>query len=224
MRQYGEILSRVPWIGSANSFRNGVNVYKFGDARVPAVPGSRLDILLDQLKREFPELRFQRKRAHWYWRALHWLVLIITFGKNREFLERYTTTIGYTIAFSEHRWQDLVQMRNSDRVWALLRHEREHLRQFKKHSRFGMGFLYLLVLPTLFAFYRTKFELEGFKRTLEGWFVLDRRWAESAEAREWWVKRFTSGAYARMWIVRSHVERWFDDHLLLLKTGQLRVK
>lgn len=127
-------------------------------------------------------LQMEPKRARWYWRVLHWLLLIVTFGGNRTFNDKYTTTIGMLIGWSTTQWERITERSVGweDRIWSTLQHEREHLRQFKKFGLFVMLILYVFVFfPIGLAWFRAKFERAGYLRTLQCWYVLNRRWAES---------------------------------------------
>lgn len=206
--------SQPAWTSLANGYRDGCNVYQFGYTALTVAPGSRLDRLCRELKMEFSKLRMQRKANHWYWRLLGWLVLIVTFGSNRTFVERYTTTLPGVVAWSEHKWKLIAEGRDLDRVWTTLMHEREHLRQFRWKGPVNMGVAYLLIwFPVGLAWYRAKYERDGYLQTLRCWYLISPRWARSPEARQWWIERFTSGAYGWMWPFKSQVGRWYDDML-----------
>lgn len=204
----------------------------FGSATLRCTAGGRLDKLCHELHREFPTLAMEWKRARWYWRFLHWVVLIVSFGGNREFNDRYTTTIGMLIGWSDKKWkviqllltENMPQAKRTyleDRVWSTIQHEREHLRQFRRYSVPVMFLLYVFVfLPIGLAYFRARFERVGFAMTLRCWFVLDRKWAENPEARKWWISRFTGGAYAWAWPFKTRIGKWFDDELKRLQASE----
>lgn len=198
--------------------------HTFGEVTLCCTPDGRLDLLCHELHGEFPRLVMQHKRAHWYWRLLHWIVLIVSFGGNRKFNDRYTTTTGMLIGWSDKCWEKIGAMAErpvpswEDRIWTTLQHEREHLRQFDDYGLFAMLILYIFVfLPIGLAYFRARFERAGYLRTLRCWYVLNQLWAESEEARKWWIGQFTGGAYFWMWPFKTQVGKWYDDELKRLQ-------
>lgn len=197
--------------------------HKFGYTTMRCMAGGRLDQLCAELKQEFPKLRMQEKRRHWYWRVLRYLILVLTFGGNRRFLGGFTTTIRQTIAWSDEKWEKIDRRLDSnweDRVWSTLMHEREHLRQFKRYTTIGMSLLYLLVFfPVGLSWFRARFEREGYLQTLRCWYALDPSWARHPKAKRWWVDQFTGPNYAWCWIFRGQVEGWYDRELFMLEAA-----
>ena len=194
--------------------------HSFGYIKLECTENGRLDLLCKELRKEFPKLRMQHKRRHWYWRALNWIVLIVTFGGNRVFNARYTTTVRKTIGWSDKQWERIRKKAQGweDRIWSTLMHEREHLRQFKKYTTPIMGLGYIFVFfPIGLAYVRARFERAGYLQTLRCWYVLDRKWAEHPEARVWWIKQFTTGSYGWMLPFKKTVGRWFDQELKRLQ-------
>lgn len=189
--------------------------YDFGELTLTCVPGGRLDRLCVELKEEFPALRMRRKSDHWHWRALHWLVLIFTFGGNRRFNTAYTTTIRRTIGWSDKQWERIKGGLADweDRIWSTLTHEREHLRDFARLTTPVMGLLYLLVLPVVFTM-RAYFEKKGYLETLRCWHALHPRgWPHTKQARDWWISQFTGGGYGWMLPFKKTVGKWYDEEL-----------
>lgn len=201
--------------------------HKFGYTTLKVTEGGRLDALCKELKEEFPKLRMQEKRRHWRWRFLNVLLLIITFGGNRGFIEKFTTTIRRTIAWSDGKWKLIIDRPDGweDRVWSTLMHEREHLRQFKRYGTIIMSALYILAyLPMGLAWFRAKFEKAGYLQTLRCWYVLDLAWARGEKtnsdgqtAKEWWIKQFTGPNYAWAWPFKGQVAAWYDQELSMLE-------
>jgi hypothetical protein len=208
-------------MGAYRTSQSGSKInHSFGEVVLSCTPAGRLDLLCSSLHREFPALRMQNKRAYWYWRALHWLLLIVTFGGNRTFNDRYSTTIGNLIGWSGAKMKTITEQPDGweDRVWSTLQHEREHLRQFEKFGVFAMLILYVFVFfPLGLAYFRARFERAGYLRTLRCWYVLNSGWAESAEARAWWIGQFTTGAYGWAFPFPKTVGKWFDDELKSLQ-------
>jgi hypothetical protein len=167
----------------------------------------RYHALLDEIRAEFPGFRLVRKDDSAFQRLIHGLLALATFGAQRGYLTSYQTTIGWTVYVTPD-WDD----RPADVRWVTLRHERVHLRQFRRYTRVGMALLYLLVpLPLGLAWFRAAFEKEAYAETIraavEVWGPA--RVREPA-FRESILGQFTSGAYGWMWPFRRHLERWYD--------------
>jgi len=99
----------------------------------------------------------------WYWRAIAWLLSVITFGSfpSAKFLERFATTLGPVQAYPRG-WASLSE--------GIVVHESRHTRQARwcglwTHPWVGlpiMGILYLLLpLPMGLAWFRYRFELDA---------------------------------------------------------------
>lgn len=184
------------------------SAYYFGDVTLVCATGGRLSNLCISLQVEFPALRLERKRDHGYWRAL---------GR----IDTFSTTGPNVIGISEKVWREIVDQPVGweNRVWALLSHEREHLRQIKRLGFFLFLLIYfVLPLPILFAFGRAYLERAGYIQTLRCWYWIDRGFVESDGYRDWWIGTFTGPSYGFMWILRGQVARWFDQELKRLQT------
>ncbi len=164
-------------------------------------------------------------KTGWFWKGLHWLVVVVTFGQNRRFLDSYATTIGPVIALPP-AW---LERRSEAWLVALLAHEAHHVTQFRRWG-FGsawvgavtMGFAYLfLPLPIGFAYFRWKSEREAYA---VGWRVdLELSRAAGADpaslhARrrtliDHGVRQLTGGAYGWTWLIKSQVREWFEAHV-----------
>lgn len=169
-------------------------------------PG-RGDAFLAELAREFPRFRIVYKRDSAICRALHWGLLLVTFGGQRQFIDGYYTVLGDTL-YVPDAWDDLPDI---DRV-ILLRHERVHLRQRRRYGNVGMTFLYLLpFFPLGLAYGRARIEWEAYAETLRATAELHGLpAARDPRLRERIVTRFTGPDYGWMWPFRKQVERWFD--------------
>lgn len=194
-----------------------LNRYQFGKLSLGAEPSGRLDLLLSDLKAEFPLLQMEFKSSCWYWRVLHWLIFLVTFGQNRSFCSVYTTTIGNRIAWPDDLVAVMGKPQWEDQFWTILCHEREHLKQFNRYGVLLMFFLYVILpLPIGLSYFRMKFERAGYLKTLECWYQLDREYAESERARQWWVKQFIGPNYGWCWPFKWAVMGWYDRKLLQL--------
>ncbi len=200
-------------------FKTGLHIrdHRFGKFRLTVSVDSRLDSLLKQLRREFPTLVFGSK-DRWYWKLIHYFLLIISFGKQNQFLNSYTTTIGMLIAFSAKVTKLIAEGEPGgpweDRVWALLCHEREHLLDFKRLGVFLMFVLYIFVFfPIGLAWGRTWIERKGYIASLRAKYICDQVWAEDTRYRDWWISMFTGSAYIWQWPFKKQVAKWFDIEL-----------
>src|SRR6186713_717979 len=95
--------------------------------------------LLEEIRREFPGFRIVRKNDSRFSRVIDLVLKILTLGAQRRYLTDYHTVIGSTLYvppdWDDHPWQSR---------YVTLRHERIHLRQFRRYTRPGMTLLYLL--------------------------------------------------------------------------------
>ena len=168
----------------------------------------RYRALLDEIRDEFPDFRVVRKDRSALQRLIHRLLCAVTFGAQRGYLGSYQTTIGRTVYVTPD-WDQ----RPAAERYATMRHERVHLRQFRRYGRVGMALLYLLVpLPLGLAWFRARFEWEGYAETIRATAEIHgRAHVEDPGFRARIVAQFTSGAYGWMWPFRRMLERWYDD-------------
>jgi len=165
------------------------------------------EAFLAQLCSEFPRFRVVHKRTSAVSHALHWALLLVTFGGQRQFLNGYYTVLGDTL-YVPDSWDTLGP---ADRV-ILLRHERVHLRQRRRYGSVGMALLYLLpFFPLGLAYGRARLEWEAYTETLRA--TAELRGLAAAQdpgLRERIVSRFIGPDYGWMWPFRRQVERWYD--------------
>ena len=89
-------------------------------------------------------------------------MMIVTFGRVRDYLHEYYNTFRSTV-YVTAEWED----KDPDDCYILLRHEREHMRQFRRYTSSGMLFLYwLMPLPFGLAYFRARFEKAGYEQTI----------------------------------------------------------
>jgi hypothetical protein len=159
------------------------------------------------LEAEIPGFRIVRKDHSRFQRAIHKALVLVTFGRMREYLEGYQTTIGRTIYVTPD-WEERDDL---DR-YVTLRHEAVHLRQFRRWTLPGMALLYILLpLPMGLAWCRARFEQAAYAETIRA----------AAEVhgpdrpREPWFRdnilsQFTGPSYGWMWPFRGALEKWYD--------------
>ncbi|HTM22886.1 MAG TPA: hypothetical protein VL172_20325 [Kofleriaceae bacterium] len=179
---------------------------------MPTTP-DRLDRLLADIKAEFPRFRLVRKDESALQRAIHYALVGLTFGGMRRYLTDYQTTMGSTVYVTPD-WGDI----DRDERWVTMRHERVHMRQFRRYSRPGMALLYLLVpLPMGLAYFRARFERAAYEETIRAAAELHGiDHVRAAGFRERVIGQFTGASYGWMWPFRTDLERWYDSVLATL--------
>lgn len=154
----------------------------------------------------------------WFWKALHWIVYAITFGKNKTFIDGYYTTLAHIVGVPLD-WEE----RSIVGRIAVLEHESKHIRQCKKVGlgSVWIGFplytvLYLLLpLPVGFAYFRWRFEREAYAHGINielsysgKNFPWRRKYLIDSA-----VEQMSTGAYGWTWILRKNVRRYFDKNV-----------
>jgi hypothetical protein len=152
----------------------------------------------------------------WFWVALHYIVMVVTFGGNRNFLEGYYTTIGPWVGVPKN-WEK----RSAESRQAVLEHELQHIKQC---AWFGFGspivglpvytILYLLLpLPIGFAYFRWRFEREAYAHGIN----IKLQWEphRRAELIDGAVLQMTSGKYGWTWPFKASVRRYFEKHVVI---------
>jgi hypothetical protein len=168
----------------------------------------RYEQLLDEIREEFPGFRLVRKTEAWTQRAIHALLRALTFGAQSAYLHSYQTTIRRTVYVTAD-WDSL----SDEQRYITMRHEREHLRQFRRYTLPVMALLYIFgPLPVGLSWFRAHFEKQGYAESMRAaaevyglGHVLDPRY------REYIVQQFVSGAYGWMWPFRRSIESWYDS-------------
>jgi hypothetical protein len=174
---------------------------------VAATP-DRLDALLAEIKDEFPRFRLVRKDESAMQRALHYALMVVTAGGMRSYLTGYQTTLRNTVYVTPD-WGEIER----DERWVTMRHERVHLRQFRRFSTPGMALLYVLLpLPMGLAWFRARFEKEAYAETVRAAAELHGvDHVRRPEFRDRILRQFTGPAYGWMWPFRRDLERWYDS-------------
>lgn len=163
-----------------------------------------LDELIEDIKKEFPSFKIVLKQESERMKAIDVFLRIITFNTMQKFMTDYTTTVGYTV-YVGRGWYS----RSEKSRVITLRHERVHMRQRKKYGFVLFSFLYLLCAPTLFAYWRAKFEKEAYEESMRA--SAELYGAHMLQAiRGNIVDHFLSADYFWMWPFRKSVEKWYD--------------
>jgi hypothetical protein len=138
---------------------------------------------------------------------------VVTFGRMRNYLDSFQTTIGKTVYVTAD-WDDLP----ADRRYVTMRHEAVHLRQFRKLTLPVMAVLYVLLpLPMGLAYFRARLEKEAYAETIRAAAdVWGRAYASSPDHRKYVIDQFMGASYGWMWPFRADLERWYDRILATL--------
>jgi hypothetical protein len=162
------------------------------------------------------------EKKGWFWTLLHYVVMVVTFGFNRDFLKGYYTTIGGVVGYPTG-WEK----RSIEGRIAVLEHELVHIRQCAKLG-FGnvwVGFpLYmitylLLPLPVGLAYFRWCYEREAYAHGIRMRLLMQphlrQRLIDSA------VNQLTSGNYGWTWPFPKNVRAYFEEALPLVSDKEL---
>jgi hypothetical protein len=171
------------------------------------------DLLVEQLRGEFPRFRIVRKDRSPLHVVIHHALRVLTLGRMTSYLDAYQTTIGCTVYVTPD-WDDWPP----DRRYVTLRHEAVHLRQFRAYSLPGMALLYLLLpLPMGLAWFRARLEKEAYAESVRAAAeVWGPAYPRCAEYRQRVIDQFTGASYGWMWPFRRSLERWYDRVLASL--------
>lgn len=159
--------------------------------------------IVAELENEFPKFKIVEKSDSTLMQVLDVILRISTFCKVRDFLTNYVTLIGYTI-YVPSNWKTI------DRAEALY-HERTHMRQKRKYGRIWFTFSYLFLFPTIFAYYRRKYEQEAYAESMR--YLVKHggiKTVEDKAYRENTIRCFTSAYYFWTWPFRETIEIWYD--------------
>jgi hypothetical protein len=175
---------------------------------------NRYETLVAKLRAEIPGFRIVRKDQSRFHRAIHRVLIVVTFGKMTSYLDSYQTTIGKTVYVTSD-WDDT----DSDSRYVTLRHEAIHLRQFRRFTLPGMALLYVLLpLPLGLAWFRAYFEKEAYAESIRASAeIWGRDYPRRTPYREHIIEQFVGPSYGWMWPFRASMERWYDQVLATLE-------
>jgi hypothetical protein len=171
-----------------------------------------LQDLIAEVQKEFPKFEIVKKKDSFLMKAIDIFLKVITFGKVKSFMLDFITTIGYKI-YVPLGWELM------DRV-AILCHERVHMRQANKYGRLWFSFSYLFLwTPTIFAYFRKKYEQEAYEETLRYTAKIGEiQYIENKLYRENIIKQFTTVQYFWTWPFRKSIEAWYDATVEKIRT------
>lgn len=158
---------------------------------------------------------------------------------NPKFMTNYTTTIGRTVYFPNHKWL----AEKKDDVAHVLAHELVHIRDADEAGSliFSYGYLFpqsfavlslfatfvspwwllcLLFLLPIPAPIRTYYELRGYAITDATYYKSTGEFTDIS----WMSSQFTSGSYFFMWPFKNNIESRILDNRSLIAAGKLATK
>lgn len=167
---------------------------------------SRLAVLQEELKKEFPRFQILKKRTSALQRFIHVFLAVVTLGGQRVYLTRY-----HTVLFGNLWVPDAWDRMTDDEKFILLRHERVHLRQRARMGDLVMALVYLLpFFPLGLAYGRARIEWAAYVETLRA--TAEVEGVAAAESlRDGIKQRFTGPDYGWMWPFPKAIDRWFDE-------------
>ena len=171
---------------------------------------SRLDALRAEIRAEFPGFRLVPKQASPLSRVLGAVLSALTLGRQRAYMASVVTTIGRAV-YVPSDWAG----RSADQQYLTLRHERIHLRQFRRFGLLPMVLGYLLVpLPMGLAWVRARLEWAAYAEGLRaGRELYGPAHLADPAVRAHVVGCFTGPAYGWMWPFRRQIESWIEDEM-----------
>lgn len=157
---------------------------------------------------EFPAFEVRNKADSPLMRAIGLALRVLTLGQSCAFLQEYLTTMG-TVVYVPTRWSDFDEITRC----VLLRHEAVHMRQAQRYGRLKYSLLYAFAFfPILFAWYRTKFEMEAYAESIKAE-AQYRGLRQLRTSRSFYIRQFTGPAYLWMWPWPRTIYNWYDRTL-----------
>jgi len=175
-------------------------------------------VLQDEIRTEFPDFKVLNKSDSWLMKTIDVVLKVITLGQMKKFMTGFITTMGTTVYVSDG-WND----KPVESRLGVLRHERVHMRQARKHGRLLFSMMYLLFpLPTVFASCRRKFEQEAYEESL---LAMQEYYGDSVlknpGVRAAMIGHFTSAEYFWTWPWSKSIDRWYDDTVARLLSNTI---
>ncbi len=156
--------------------------------------------LLSEMKEEFPYFNLVVKKHS----KFNQLLKKLTFF-NPEMNERYTTTLGPTIAVN-NTWNE----RPAKNRYSTLIHERIHMRQEQKYGLTAYFLVFALIpFPTKLAYFRKKWEQEAYQVNLYmSWKEGHREKIFGEKYIKYIMDQFIGQFYFFMWYSKEHILKW----------------
>lgn len=160
------------------------------------------------------------EKKGWFWTVLNWIVVVVSFGKNRRFLLNYYTTIGPVVGIP----RGLTPANASESV---LIHEWHHVKQCRMFGfgsawlglpMFGLMYIFL-PLPIGLAWWRYYFEREAYAIGINHRLETTKGLLPSGKSKlredliAHAVAQLTGADYAWTWPFKKSVRKWFEGHV-----------
>lgn len=174
--------------------------------------------LLSEIKNEFSDFKVIDKTESKLMKTIDTLLRVITFGAMKEFLTRFTTTLGNTV-YVPGTWPSY----SVESKLIILRHERVHMRQARRYTRPLFSFLYLFFpLPVLFAYCRRSFEAEAYEESLAAMaeYFGPKMLLSNEKVKASMLAHFTSAEYFWMWVEKGSLNNWYDSTVAKLQNPE----
>jgi hypothetical protein len=172
----------------------------------------QFEALVAEVKEEFTDFEIKNKSESSLMTAIDIFLKIITFNQMDSFMKNFTTTLGNKI-YVPSGWDKYSLIDKS----AIILHERVHMRQARKYTRPLFSFLYVAALPLGFAYFRKKFEQEAYEETLRAYYEYCGDRAFTQNFKNQIIGNFTSAQYFWIWLIRSDIEKWYDESVAKVK-------
>ncbi|MBM3194135.1 MAG: hypothetical protein FJZ60_00040 [Chlamydiae bacterium] len=167
-------------------------------------------------KNEFTDFEIISKNKSAFMKIIDAALKIITFGQMKNFMTGFITTIGNKV-YVPGAWEDNTLTSKAE----IIRHERIHMRQAKRYGRFLFSLLYLaLPLPTVFAYFRKKFEQEAYEESLKALYEYHGESVFTPRLKNFFISHFVSANYFWMWPWKKDLEKWYDAAVEKAKSRQ----
>jgi len=171
--------------------------------------------IIEETKLEFPDFEILPKKESKLMKVIDIALKIITFGQMKNFMTGFITTIGNKVYVPE-TWDNNTLTSKAE----IIRHERIHMRQAKRYGRFLFSLLYLaLPLPTVFAYFRKKFEQEAYEESLKALYEYHGESVFTPRLKNFFISHFVSANYFWMWPFQKNLESWYDGVVSKIKSG-----
>jgi len=171
--------------------------------------------ILDETKLEFTDFEILPKNKSVLMKTIDIALKIITFGQMKNFMTGFITAIGNKVYVPE-TWDNNTLTSKAE----IIRHERIHMRQAKRYGRFLFSLLYLaLPLPTVFAYFRKKFEQEAYEESLKALYEYHGESVFTPRLKNFFISHFVSANYFWMWPFQKNLESWYDGVVSKIKSG-----
>lgn len=171
--------------------------------------------ILNETTNEFSDFEILPKNKSVFMKFIDSALRIITFGQMKNFMTGFITTIGNKV-YVPDTWQNAALTSKAE----IIRHERVHMRQAKRHGRFLFSFLYLMIpLPLGVAYFRKKFEQEAYEESLRALYEYHGESVFTPRLKDFFISHFVSASYFWMWPFRASVEVWYDETVKKILSG-----